>query len=270
MTDVQGRCPACRAASLFLGAGGHVTCARIDCPHPTLADEQMHGEHVDAVTELARLHEGEETTEGHDPAAVHSNGQWLYRFNRAEPAERLQVIEALRTEAARGSNCFLMAHEKRLSEPSQTAVNKAADCADIVFTRHRGQAITIDGPAPAHTRIALHALMDRYAYLHMPTPDTIVFADQVVYKVTAYRDGALDLELVEDWRPAVREPKCAVCLAPVSQHGGRICARPGPVAAGDPVSEEEYEALKAKWQREHGNGQAVHLVEVHREEESGA
>lgn len=38
MPDVQGRCPACGAASLFLGEGGHVTCSRIDCPEPSAAD----------------------------------------------------------------------------------------------------------------------------------------------------------------------------------------------------------------------------------------
>lgn len=43
-TAVQGRCPACRGASLFLGDGGHVTCSRLDCPTPTLADEYLHGE----------------------------------------------------------------------------------------------------------------------------------------------------------------------------------------------------------------------------------
>lgn len=41
---VQGRCPACRGTCLFLGSGGHVTCSRLDCPNPTLADEQLHGE----------------------------------------------------------------------------------------------------------------------------------------------------------------------------------------------------------------------------------
>ncbi|MEV5619370.1 hypothetical protein [Streptomyces bacillaris] len=43
MPDVQGRCPACGAASLFLGEGGHVTCARIDCPNPSAADDMLHG-----------------------------------------------------------------------------------------------------------------------------------------------------------------------------------------------------------------------------------
>jgi hypothetical protein len=42
--DVQGRCPACRGTSLFLGDGGHVTCRRLDCPGPCAADELLHGE----------------------------------------------------------------------------------------------------------------------------------------------------------------------------------------------------------------------------------
>ncbi|MCW8219430.1 DUF6085 family protein [Streptomyces griseolus] len=34
---VQGHCPACGRSSLFLGSGGYVTCARIDCPEPDAA-----------------------------------------------------------------------------------------------------------------------------------------------------------------------------------------------------------------------------------------
>ena len=41
MIDVQGRCPACGWASLFLGDGGHVTCSRLDCPGPCAADELL-------------------------------------------------------------------------------------------------------------------------------------------------------------------------------------------------------------------------------------
>ncbi|MEU0160240.1 DUF6085 family protein [Streptomyces sp. NPDC006261] len=41
MPDVQGRCPACGAASLFLGEGGHVTCSRSDCPDPCAADDML-------------------------------------------------------------------------------------------------------------------------------------------------------------------------------------------------------------------------------------
>lgn len=44
---VQGRCPACRGASLFLGSGGYVTCARLDCPNPSAADQLLHGEEPD-------------------------------------------------------------------------------------------------------------------------------------------------------------------------------------------------------------------------------
>ncbi|WP_435610874.1 hypothetical protein [Streptomyces sp. C10-9-1] len=41
---VQGRCPACGSASLFLGDGGYVTCSRIDCPEPDAASTLL--EHV--------------------------------------------------------------------------------------------------------------------------------------------------------------------------------------------------------------------------------
>jgi aminoglycoside/choline kinase family phosphotransferase len=113
---------------------------------------------------------------------------------------------------------------------------------DIVFTRHRGRGVTID-QAPPRARIAVRVLTDRNAYLHMPTPEHIVFADQVVYQITGYADGALQLELAEDWRPA-----------PTVQL---------------PLTDEQAEDLKTKWKEQYGNGQAVHLVEVNREEESG-
>lgn len=111
---------------------------------------------------------------------------------------------------------------------------------DIVFTRHRGRGITVD-TAPEHSRIQLQALMDRYAYLHMPTPDVIVFADQVVYRITGYNEGMLELELVEDLRPA-----------PTVQL---------------PLTGEQAEEIKTRWKEQHGNGQAVHPVVVLNEEE---
>lgn len=114
---------------------------------------------------------------------------------------------------------------------------------DIIFTRHKGQGITID-TAPPRTRIALQALMDRYAYLHMPAPDTIVFADQVVYRITGYVAGALEMELVEDWRPAP-----AVQL---------------------PLTDEQAKEIKARWKEQYGNGQVVNLVEAREVEGSGA
>lgn len=42
--SIQGRCPACRGDSLFIGSGGYVTCSRIDCPNPSAADQLLHGE----------------------------------------------------------------------------------------------------------------------------------------------------------------------------------------------------------------------------------
>ncbi|MEW2164370.1 hypothetical protein AB0912_15460 [Streptomyces sp. NPDC007084] len=87
--------------------------------------------------------------------------------------------------------------------PGQPHTCREPQFAEMVFTRHRGRGITID-TAPARTRISVQALVDKYSYLHMPRPDVVVFADQVVYRVAGYDPvlSALELELLEDMRPA--------------------------------------------------------------------
>lgn len=41
MRTVAGFCPMGCGQTLFLGAGGHVTCSLIGCPRPTAADELL-------------------------------------------------------------------------------------------------------------------------------------------------------------------------------------------------------------------------------------
>jgi hypothetical protein len=41
--DVTGDCPACGHPTLFLGAGGYVTCSLIDCPDPEAATKLLEG-----------------------------------------------------------------------------------------------------------------------------------------------------------------------------------------------------------------------------------
>lgn len=55
--EIAGRCPACKGAALFVGVGGHVTCARLDCPSPTAADDALReaGYAFVRSTELADL-----------------------------------------------------------------------------------------------------------------------------------------------------------------------------------------------------------------------
>lgn len=121
--------------------------------------------------------------------------------------------------------------------PGQSHTCRQPQFAEMVFTRHRGRGITIDS-APARTRISVQALVDRYAYLTMPRPDVVVFADQVVYRVTGWdlASRSLELELLEDWR------------------------RPVMLTSDKPLSGAEAEELKARWLAEHGNNQAAHHV----------
>ncbi|MET7437007.1 DUF6085 family protein [Streptomyces sp. NPDC005496] len=59
LPQVQGRCPACGRASLFLGHGGHVTCSIIDCPNPSAADDLLHGEQPATAATQATDHDNE-------------------------------------------------------------------------------------------------------------------------------------------------------------------------------------------------------------------
>jgi ribosomal protein S27AE len=42
--DVQGRCPNCGSSSLFLGAGGYVTCSWIECTDPVAPTDLLAGD----------------------------------------------------------------------------------------------------------------------------------------------------------------------------------------------------------------------------------
>lgn len=89
---------------------------RTGCPDPIECDHETALGQAEAA--LARLHEGEEPYT--EPAVELTNGQWLYAFNRFDPARRLQVIGDMRREVQRGSNCFLMDHESRLDDDRRT------------------------------------------------------------------------------------------------------------------------------------------------------
>jgi hypothetical protein len=75
---------------------------------------------AEAEAELALLHEGEEPVS--DPAVALTPGQWIWQWNRATPAERLQAAARAIDQASRASTCFEMAHEKRLAEDSKAWV----------------------------------------------------------------------------------------------------------------------------------------------------
>jgi len=58
---VQGNCPACRRAELFLGTGGYPTCSNADCPEPdaatTVLEQYANEAHEPEHTWAAELHD---------------------------------------------------------------------------------------------------------------------------------------------------------------------------------------------------------------------
>lgn len=97
---VQGRCPACGGSSLFLGSGGYLTCARLECPQPDAAtevladfwDARQHGAftfcpqevgHVTMTAYAKKISEKRTALAQRDEAADYANEQ----KRRAETAE---------------------------------------------------------------------------------------------------------------------------------------------------------------------------------------
>jgi hypothetical protein len=107
--------------------------------------------------EIDRLRSGEEP--GWDPLTHPTPGQWIARWNRASTAERLRVAERILADAATASQCFLMAHEKRLGEDRKAWVAVArvrdviADMEQITGARHWARILrtAADGEQPAPT-----------------------------------------------------------------------------------------------------------------------
>lgn len=52
MIIVAGYCPMGCGQTLFLGAGGHVTCSLIGCPRPTAVDELLHDQEIEHLVKF--------------------------------------------------------------------------------------------------------------------------------------------------------------------------------------------------------------------------
>ncbi|MCX5587579.1 hypothetical protein [Streptomyces erythrochromogenes] len=67
-----------------------------------------------ALAALAALHEGEEPDS--DPLAEPTPAQWLWRWNRATPEQRLEAAATFMANVAQAKRCRFMHHEARLAE----------------------------------------------------------------------------------------------------------------------------------------------------------
>ncbi|WP_411102479.1 hypothetical protein [Streptomyces sp. cmx-4-9] len=64
--------------------------------------------------ELAALHEGEEEPPAWRHPAASTPAQWLWHWNRATPAERLERAALIIDAGQRAGICFQMAHESTI------------------------------------------------------------------------------------------------------------------------------------------------------------
>lgn len=92
-------------------------------------------------------------------------------------------------------------------QPGITTPHDCPGYGDIQLTRKLGHGLIVDH-APARARIALSVLVDAKWGARLERSDLVNIGDQVLYRVTGYdpESAALLLDLVEDWRPAVKTP----------------------------------------------------------------
>lgn len=146
--------------------------------------DHLTSDQLDALYgQLDRLTAGEEP--GWDPLIEPTPGQWIARWNQANPVERLDVAKHVIDNAATASMCLLMDHTKRLDEQRQAWVQVArvrdviADMEQITGARHwarilrkaidedgTGRAETAAQPEPRPSRLV--GLRDEIAAAVMP------------------------------------------------------------------------------------------------------
>ncbi|MFF7130361.1 hypothetical protein [Streptomyces sp. NPDC008240] len=167
--NIQGRCPACRGDSLFIGSGGYITCSRLDCPNPSAADELLHGEHVAAHTPLIcsdERHAAKVTDLERQLAALRAVARgYCPACGRGDAAPTVEDWEEQRQNAAFWVDQHQRARQsasdqRQRAKRAEAALREALDC--IIFgngqprdpndlTRWR-TALAGEQPAPAATQ----------------------------------------------------------------------------------------------------------------------
>lgn len=88
---VQGRCPTCRGESLFLGEGGYVTCARLDCTNPSAATDLL--ERQQQPADPARRHTADTITDDELDSLYAVSEWWKQAYLAARDGEDKRTAE---------------------------------------------------------------------------------------------------------------------------------------------------------------------------------
>ncbi|TMR11732.1 hypothetical protein ETD86_34755 [Nonomuraea turkmeniaca] len=159
-SEIAGRCPACKGASLFVGVGGHVTCSRLECPAPFAADDALR-ENGYAIVRSAVLDEVRGRAERAEAEIVTLTDYGLSWRERAETAEqeakRLgNELERLRLIASVNHGLHRSAHEEADQALAAIACVRALHpSAEEAHAAQQALCIECCTPAPCPTRKAL-------------------------------------------------------------------------------------------------------------------
>ncbi|MFJ9633744.1 hypothetical protein ACIRU8_39230 [Streptomyces sp. NPDC101175] len=200
---VQGRCPACRGASLFLGSGGHVTCARLDCPNPCAVDDQLHREpRATAAPQVAECpgHEDCERCDVIDPCpccgVAYRSGRWVtaagepfvprFTAHPVTPEMEQAATERARqaAEASERSAARFAAHGGIIGAPREESLRTTPDnplrrrLAEALAGHAGSAAFLADGSEWEHARAAWNAHADAALSVLKAELDRLARAEQ--------------------------------------------------------------------------------------------
>ena len=163
---VQGRCPACNGSSLFLGTGGYVTCSRLDCPNPTLADDQLHRGRPDPGAWLA---------EGTRDLSIPQQTP-AFTARPVTPEMERAATERARQAAEEGARSAAWMAQQSSPHPAEVKLARLRDCAASLHSRG------IDAMSASFVLDIIDGRRDESARTTANNPPTIKTATQATYE----------------------------------------------------------------------------------------
>ncbi|MFE2556007.1 hypothetical protein ACFXGT_08215 [Streptomyces sp. NPDC059352] len=127
-----------------------------------------------AEAELALLHEGEKPHT--DDRVVPTPAQWIWQWNRATPAKRMEVATALIDASERADRCFIENHKNALPAlrqrtlAAETTLTAVRDELTAIEQTHDALDCECEAEASAGTVARIRAVLDQHS--QTPTEPT--------------------------------------------------------------------------------------------------
>jgi predicted RNase H-like nuclease (RuvC/YqgF family) len=119
---IATRCPACGGSTLFVGHGGHLTCSRLKCPNPSVADEIKRV--ADKCDEYRQRWNGLDVEREKWAALARENEDLRQQVSEAQRETELETAHGRQTAATINA---AFAREKQRADKAEKALAEATE-----------------------------------------------------------------------------------------------------------------------------------------------